>query len=163
MTRKLLIAFLSSLAVVAGEQQATDDPIIFFEKRIRPVLAERCYECHSQQAKKLKGALYLDSLDGMLKGGETGVAIVQGEPDKSRVIEAVRYGNPDLQMPPKNKLPDEAISDLTHWIKIGAPWPKEGAVAAIDQEAERRKKEHWAWQSVRVPELPRRPQAADLL
>ena len=102
----------------------------FFEKKIRPILAERCYECHSHQAKKLKSNLYLDSREGMLQGGDLGVALVLGEPEKSRLIEAVRYSNPDLQMPPKQQLPDTAIADLVEWVKMGAPWPEEGTQKA---------------------------------
>src|SRR5262245_42726823 len=84
----------------------------FFEKKIRPVLAERCYECHSHDAKKLKAGLYLDSREGMLQGGDLGVALVLGEPEKSRIIEAIRYANPDLQMPPKQKLAETVVADF---------------------------------------------------
>jgi cytochrome c553 len=131
----------------------------FFEKKIRPILAERCYECHSHQAKKLKANFYLDSREGMLQGGDLGVALVLGEPEKSRIIEAIRYTNPDLQMPPKEQLPQTAIADLIEWIKMGAPWPDEGApkVAPSDEEnreVKKRQREHWAWQPVRVQPPP---------
>jgi cytochrome c553 len=131
----------------------------FFEKKVRPVLAERCYECHSHQAKKLKANLYLDSRDGMLQGGDTGVAIVLGEPEKSRLVEAIRYTNADLQMPPKQKLPDAVIADFIEWIKLGAPWPKEEAprpalAATEPTEQQKRKREHWAWQPIRAPIPP---------
>ena len=132
----------------------------FFEKKIRPVFAEHCYECHSQKAKKLKGDLYLDSRAGLLKGGETGVAIVLGEPDKSKLIEAIRHTNPDLQMPPKIKLSDAVIADIAKWIKLGAPWPEEVAAKLAESkvanpDAEKQKREHWAWQPIRVPSPPR--------
>ncbi|MBI4662172.1 MAG: PSD1 domain-containing protein, partial [Verrucomicrobia bacterium] len=133
---------------------ADDMGIEFFEKKIRPVLAEYCYECHSHTAKKLKADLYLDHREGLLQGGESGVAVVLGEPDKSRLIEAIRYTNSDLQMPPKKKLPEAVIADLVEWIKMGAPWPEEPKLQIADSnrenpEAEKRKRDHWAWQPIR--------------
>src|SRR5262245_39862057 len=104
---------------------ATPEGIEFFEKKIRPVLVEHCHSCHSHQAKKPRGGLYLDSRDALLKGGESGPAVVPGRPEQSRLIEAIGYKNPDLQMPPKARLPETAIADLANWIKMGAPWPKE--------------------------------------
>src|SRR5205085_11101072 len=77
----------------------------FFEKKIRPLLVENCYKCHSATSQKLKGGFRLDSKEMALKGGESGkLAIVPGDPEKSLLIEAVRYNNTDLQMPPKKKL-----------------------------------------------------------
>src|SRR5205814_1978351 len=97
----------------------------FFESKIRPLLADQCLACHSVKAKKLKGKLHADSLQGLLKGGETGPVLVPGAPEKSRMIEAIGYKNQDLQMPPESKLSDAQIADLTEWVKLGAPWPKE--------------------------------------
>src|SRR6266487_4304576 len=97
----------------------------FFENKVRPILAKNCYKCHSTQAEKVRGSLLLDSKEGTLKGGETGPAIVPGDPDKSLLIKAVRYTDPDLQMPPKgDKLSDEQINDLVTWVKMGAPDPR---------------------------------------
>src|SRR4051794_17539733 len=97
----------------------------FFESRIRPLLADNCYKCHSQLSEKVKGGLLLDTREGTLKGGETGAAIVPGDPEKSLLIKAVRYTDPDLQMPPKNKKLSEAqIADLVAWVKMGAPDPR---------------------------------------
>src|SRR5690348_11396492 len=76
----------------------------FFEKQVRPLLIKHCYQCHSSQAKVLKGGLRLDSRDGWMKGGDSGPSIVPGEPDKSPLIEAVRYES--LEMPPRGKLPE---------------------------------------------------------
>lgn len=95
----------------------------FFEKQVRPLLAERCYECHSD-ASKVKGGLALDSRETILKGGDSGAALVAGLPEKSLLIEAVRYNNRDLQMPPKKRLSDSEIQTLETWIKIGAPDPR---------------------------------------
>src|SRR5262245_22989423 len=98
--------------------------IEFFEKKVRPILAEHCFGCHSAQAKKLRGGLRLDSRAGLLTGGDTGPVLLPGQPEKSRLIEAVRYINVDLRMPPRGKLPDAAVADLVAWVKMGAPWPK---------------------------------------
>src|SRR5436305_5824605 len=95
----LLCAAVSPAPTPSGEQ------IEFFEKKIRPVLVENCFKCHSASSEKLKGALKLDSREAALAGGDSGKpAIVPGEPEKSLLIEAVRYGNADLQMPPKKQL-----------------------------------------------------------
>lgn len=153
------------LASVATLLAATAPPnhdvagIEFFEKKIRPILAEHCYECHSHQAKKLKADLYLDSREGLLQGGESGVAIVLGEPDKSRLIEAIRYGNSDLQMPPKKRLPDSAVAALVQWVKMGAPWPEEpkpkiAELAKVISDMEKNRREHWAWQPIREHNPP---------
>jgi len=94
----------------------------WFENKIRPVLVERCYKCHSSQSDKLKGGLRLDSPAGMLKGGESGQpAIVPGDAERSRLIEAIRYKNEDLQMPPpkQGKLSEEQIAHFVAWVKHG--------------------------------------------
>ena len=101
----------------------------FFEKKIRPVLVDRCYSCHSATAPKVKGGLRLDSLEEALKGGDTGPAFVPGNPDKSLLVEAVSYKNVDFRMPPKGRLPADQIADLTEWVRRGAPWPKSAAAA----------------------------------
>src|SRR5436190_20184663 len=99
-----------------GQAVPTAEQVEFFENKVRPIFAEHCYSCHSQKAEKLKGGLRLDSADTLLKGGTTGPAIIRGEPDKSLLIKAVRYTDPDLQMPPKNKkLSSEQIATLDAW------------------------------------------------
>src|SRR5947208_3135635 len=122
------------LVLVGGipARVAAAEDFDFFEKKIRPVLVERCYKCHSVQSAKLKGGLLLDSREGVLKGGENGPVLVPGDPDKSRLIEAERYKTYDLQMPPKEKLSDEQIADLVAWVKMGAPDPRAGAGVVID-------------------------------
>lgn len=79
----------------------------FFEKRVRPVLATACFDCHSHQSEKLKGGLFLDSREGVLQGGDSGSAAVIGDPDASRIIRAIEYDDVDLQMPPKSRLQSE--------------------------------------------------------
>ena len=96
----------------------------FFEKKIRPVLVDRCYRCHSVQSGKSKGGLFLDSREALLKGGDSGPAIVPGHPEKSVLIKAVRHEVDGLQMPDKEKLAEEHINDLVAWVRIGAPDPR---------------------------------------
>ncbi len=133
--------------------ELTPSQIQFFENKIRPVLADHCYQCHSTQAEKVKGGLLLDTREGTLKGGETGPAVVPGDPEKSLLIKAVRYTDPDLQMPPKDKkLSAEQIADLETWVKAGAPDPRDASAA---QKAWRdSSREHWAWQPLTRPSVP---------
>jgi len=100
----------------------------FFEKKIRPIFVERCYECHSVD-KKVKGGLLLDTAEGWRKGGDTGPAIVPGDVEKSLLIKGIRYHDTDFQMPPKNKLPEAEIAALEQWVKQGAPDPRTHTVA----------------------------------
>src|SRR2546422_7191357 len=106
-----LAAFLIAAPVVrsSGAEPAAQQ-VEFFETKIRPLFAEHCYSCHSEKAEKVKGGLRLDTPETVLKGGSSGPIIVAGDPDGSPLIKAVRYTDPDLQMPPKNKkLPEEKI------------------------------------------------------
>jgi hypothetical protein len=130
------IVLLCGAAGRAADLPPVADPpagITFFETKIRPVLAASCYKCHAATAEKIKGGLLLDTREGMLRGGETGEAVVPGDLDKSLLIEAIRYGNPDLSMPPKKaggKLPDAVIHDFEAWVKMGAPYPHAAGFAA---------------------------------
>ncbi len=135
--------------------------IEFFEKKVRPILVASCYECHSAKAEKLKGGLLLDSAKGVAVGGDSGEAVVPGDPEASLLILSVRWADKDTQMPPKQKLPDEQIRVLEQWVKMGAPDPRTqdaagGAGAAARPSAinidEGRK--FWAFQPVKKPWLP---------
>jgi len=132
----------------------------FFEKNIRPLLIQRCYECHSLEAKKTKGGLSLDSKQGMLKGGDLGPAVEPGKPDDSLLIQAVRYQEDDLKMPPKGKLSANEIALLSQWVAMGAPDPRlettpAPAKQAFDIESRR---SFWAFQP---PENPAPPPVRD--
>ncbi|MEQ8787202.1 MAG: DUF1553 domain-containing protein [Pirellulaceae bacterium] len=119
-----------SIAIAAEtEPQLTSAQRDFFEKKIRPVLVQRCYECHSAKADMAEGKLLLDSRAAMHQGGETGPAIVPGEPNNSLLLAALRYE--DLEMPPDGKLADAVIADFERWIKMGAPDPR-AATQAMD-------------------------------
>jgi hypothetical protein len=148
----LAIVALGCLAAPVVADPLDQGTVEFFEKHVRPVLAEYCYQCHSSRAKKLKGGLRLDSRAALLGGGDSGPALVPGQPEKSRLVEAISYKNADLQMPPRGKLPAAAVADLTTWVKQGAPWPAERSakVPALPAEfdLQRRKHEHWAWQPI---------------
>jgi len=110
----------------ADVSRGADSPeaLAFFETRIRPILVSQCYECHSEAAKKRKGGLWLDTRDGLRKGGSSGAVLVPGEPEKSLLIRALRYSDDDLQMPPKQKLSEAQIADFVAWVKTGAVDPR---------------------------------------
>ena len=114
MNKILLLSILIGASILerAPAADLTRDQLDFFENKIRPVLADNCYKCHSTLAEKVKGDLLLDSREGWLKGGESGQVIVPGDPEASLLIKAVRYTDPDLQMPKDKKLPDDEIADL---------------------------------------------------
>src|SRR5204863_6784004 len=140
-----MAAMIASLTAAFASSENTG--FDFFERKIRPIFVERCYECHSPQAEKLKGGLLLDTKEGVLKGGDTGPAIVPGNREKSLLIKAVRYASEDLQMPPKNKkLSDEQIADLEEWVKMGAPDPRTGQGTAAPKNSASK---HWAFQPVK--------------
>src|SRR5262245_29556399 len=120
----------------------------FFEKKIRPVLSEHCYKCHSAEAekdKKLKGGLRLDTRDGMRKGGDSGPAIVPGKADESLLVQALRYDG-DLKMPPTKKLPDIVVADIERWVAMGAPDARTGtATAAKSGMSIEEGRKYWAY------------------
>src|SRR5215204_3522135 len=124
----IAVTFLSVSAVAVAATDIAGQE--FFEKSIRPLFVERCYECHSAQSKKLKGGLKVDTLEDLLKGGDTGPAIVAGDAEASLLIKAVRWSDPDVEMPPKNKLKPEQIAALEKWVKMGAPHTGKAATPA---------------------------------
>ena len=141
-----LAAATTTLSAVAAPAKLDPDQLAFFEKKIRPVLAEQCYSCHSAKAEKLKGGLYLDSREGWQKGGLSGAALVPGKPAESLLISAVRYEG--LEMPPKEQLPADEIALLEKWVAIGAPDPREAPAVKVDP------KKLWAWQRLQKPAVP---------
>jgi hypothetical protein len=148
-----LMALLACTLSVSAADPGTD----FFEKKVRPVLVEHCYKCHSAAAKQPKGGLALDSHAGLRTGGESGPAVVPGKPQDSLLLKAVRYTDDGLRMPPKGKLPDGVVADLEKWVAMGAPDPRaEGKPAAADKKPidvhEGRK--FWAFQPPRRHPVP---------
>ena len=136
-----------AMGVGAAEPAGAD----FFEKKIRPVLVEHCYECHGE--KKQKGGLRLDGAAATMTGGDSGPALVPGEPARSLLIKAVSWSDPELQMPPKNQLTGAQIAALTDWVKMGAPDPRTNLpVASRHQSAGRTN--HWAYQPILDSPVP---------
>src|SRR6267142_5988852 len=150
----LLAAFLfAGLPIRAADP--TSEQIEFFESKVRPIFAEHCYTCHSEKAEKLKGGLRLDAPEAILKGGDTAPAIVPGDVEGSLLIKAVRYTDPDLKMPPKNKkLSAEQIASLEAWVKMGAPLPRSTAASHPPDEIAKVRARHWAFQPVKKPPAP---------
>ena len=116
----LFAVLLIPVATHAAESQGDT----FFREKVQPILSQRCFKCHSH-GEKMKGNLLVDSRDALLTGGDTGPAVVPGDPAKSLIIEAIGYKNEEMQMPPKGeKLTAPQIATLTEWVKLGAPWPE---------------------------------------
>ena len=131
----------------AGTKDAAG--IDFFETKIRPVLVEHCYECHA--AKKSRGGLALDSREGLLQGGDKGPAVVPGKADESLLIRSVRHTLPDLKMPKKKPMLDDAIiADFVRWVNLGAPFPAPRA-SKIDP----RSLDWWSLKPIVRPEVPK--------
>ncbi|SIO61595.1 Planctomycete cytochrome C [Singulisphaera sp. GP187] len=159
---RIVAVSIALLAVAAGSPGSVaaaapgQDGNTFFEKNIRPILVERCYECHSKQSKKIRGGLSLDLKDGWVKGGDLGPSIEPGKPDTSLLIQAVRYDDEDLKMPPKGKLSEREVALLTEWVAMGAPDPRSGdaptpAKTQIDAESGR---SFWAFRAPVDPPVP---------
>jgi len=147
-----VVCAASLLCAAMSARSAETDGNAWFESKIRPLLVERCFECHSE--KKHKGGLRLDSKAAWQKGGETGPAVVPGHPESSLLMKAVGWTDKELQMPPKKQLAADEIALLEQWIKMGAPDPRDGALVVakgVDMVAGRK---HWAFQPVSNPEPP---------
>ena len=132
------------------------EQIQFYEQQAQPILADNCYKCHSHQADKIKGDFLLDSREALLKGGETGPAVVPGEPEKSLLIKAVRHIDEDLQMPPKKKLSDQQIAVLVQWVKLGVPYSATSPIASAPRYKKLTDEDRkwWSFQRVRAVQPP---------
>ena len=142
--------FRATWLIISGTiaSAAAEAGTAFFEKEIAPILEQRCYKCHSHKSGKAKNGLVLDSRSGWEKGGGSGPAVIPGKPDKSLLIEAVRYENEELEMPPKGKLPANEIALLEKWVAMGAPDPRKSKVPKIDPA------KLWALQPIRKRDPP---------
>ena len=154
--RSLLGPILLALSASAAEQAATPTAaqLEFFEKEVRPVLADNCYKCHGP--KKQKSGLRLDSRELILKGGEVGPVVVLGKPEASRLILAINHAkSKDVEPMPSadEKIPAKAIASLTEWVRQGLPWPAESSPVAHDP------RNHWAFKTVATPTTPTLPPA----
>ena len=132
----------------------------FFEKKIRPILIESCYECHSAKSKSLKAGLLLDRKAGWERGGKNGAVIIPGEPNKSILMNALRYNNHDLQMPPSGKLNRTIIADFQKWISEGAHDPRDStleevfAVGGLKAKSLEEGRKFWAFKPIKLSPLP---------
>jgi len=135
------VAIAAGLVAGALPVGADDGGVEFFEKRIRPVLSNHCYECHSEDAGKRKGGLWLDRRAGWQVGGDSGPVIVPGEPEESLLLTAMKHADPKLEMPPAKKLPSSVIEDFARWIAMGAPDPRDSGLVVkagdVDWDAAR--------------------------
>lgn len=152
-----VLLFVLAIPVLGEEPSTTsfsESDLEFFEKKVRPLLVQHCYECHGPEEQE--GSLRLDSRKSLLKGGDTGPAVIPGQPKKSEMIAALRHDPDGYQMPPSGKLPSKEIALLTEWVKRGAPWPAE----EVDEQqtgeefnlTERAR--HWSFQPVVRPPVP---------
>jgi hypothetical protein len=151
-TRLLTLGWLLALSGMASGAEgpkSSGPETELFERRIRPILTENCFECHGPQ--KQRGGLRLDSAEALQKGGDNGPVIKPGDPENSLLIQAVRQTG-ELKMPPKKKLPAEAVDALTAWVNSGAHWP--ASARAGGSQAEDAWKRHWAFQPIRNPVPP---------
>ena len=149
-----LLGLLAGVSVCLGQTGDSD----FFERKIRPVLADQCYECHGSESAALKGGLRLDTRDGLLKGGESGAVVSLGKPSESLLIKALRHVDPKLAMPHKKpKLPEAVLVDFERWISEGAVWTVEAAGSKPKKFdiAERKAAQAWLWQSPRPQVVPK--------
>src|SRR5436190_11545978 len=154
-------SIIAVVALLIGSPLAAAPPsqegIAFFEQKIRPVLVEHCYACHSAQAreaKKLQAKLFLDTAAGVLAGGDNGPALVAGKPAESLLIKALKYDG--VEMPPAGKLSDEVIADFAKWIEMGAPDPRGGdAPMAARREIDLSEgRKWWSFQPLKVVAPP---------
>ena len=141
---------------IAYGEVANPDQLEFFEKQVRPVLIKHCYECHSHQAEKLKAGLLLDSRSGLLRGGDSGPAIVPNDAKASLLVSSIQYDS--FEMPPKGKLSDDEVKALETWVEHGACWPEEPEPSSEKIKPpfnlQDRKSSHWAWQPITNPIPP---------
>src|SRR5262249_50200509 len=153
MKRIVILAFIMALLSgpsAAEEPRPTPEQLRFFETKVRPILADNCYRCHGP--KKQSNGLRLDSRAALRAGGDSGPAIVPGEPAKSLLIRAINHEGPE--MPPKTMLKPEQIANLTAWVKMGAPWPADAPVTGSRGKITDEDRKFWAFQALTDPPLP---------
>jgi len=164
LTHARRLAVVPLAALMAGTAGRSADPpgpdparVAFFEKKVRPILVEHCYTCHSADTKPA-GGLRVDDRNGLLTGGNTGPAVVPGDPGKSLLLRRVTQTDPKRRMPADGPaLTAEQVADLTTWIKDGAAWPAlrvPASIGAAKPEYDRLRKEHWAWRPLTDPKVP---------
>lgn len=129
-----LLLLLGGLGTAFAADSSSAAGRAFFETKIRPILVEQCYECHSAESEKLGGKLLLDQRAGLLQGGESGPAIVAGDPEASILVQALRWEH-DLEMPPEDPLSEPVVQDFVRWVEMGAPDPRSGELKEVAGKA----------------------------
>lgn len=137
-----------------ADKPATAEQLAFFEKKIRPVLVDQCYSCHSADASKVKGGLLLDTRDGLRKGGDSGPGVVAGDADASLLVRALRHQDDNLKMPPKEKLADSVIADFERWVAMGAPDPRTISAKATTSISIEEGRKFWSFQPPKKAKAP---------
>lgn len=157
------ITIAATIAATSGTLFAADEPTQaltkaqtdFFESKVRPMLVDKCYKCHSATSEKVKGGLQLDTRNSLLTGGNTGPGFIPGKPAESLLIRAVNGSDPDLQMPPKGeKLTPQQVADLTQWVRMGGPDPRVASAVSTTNAYAGVGRQHWAFQPVKKPSVP---------
>lgn len=132
--RRLFCALAGAMLLMTPAARAADsEGADFFEKNVRPLLAERCFACHSASSNPVMGGLRMDTREGLLKGGNRGAALVPGQPELSLLLRAVLHTEGNLKMPPGNKLTEAEVAAIAQWVKMGAPWGLQPAPAPAAQ------------------------------
>jgi hypothetical protein len=143
-------AWISAVLIgLGGAAPASGADDTFFEAKIRPVLAGTCFRCHGGE--RVAGKLRVDSRASLLKGGASGPAVIPGAPERSLLVQALRYEGDGPHMPPKKRLPPDVGAAFAAWVKAGAPWPAKAPPFPAPTVQARR---HWALLPVRCPRLP---------
>lgn len=160
---QILTLFSGNAALITMQQSAepsvqqTAADLQFFEAEVRPILVQHCYECHSGDSRILRGGLRLDFRDGVLRGGDSGPAVIPGDVQSSLLLQSIRYES--LQMPPAGRLSEQDVAILSDWVRRGAPDPRADVPAAklrpVDWEAA---EQHWAFQSLAAVQVPNEPE-----
>jgi len=145
------------LVMCTSAQTQSGDPVEFFEMKVRPLLAAQCFACHTATA---MGGLVMKSREALLKGGDSGPAIVSGHPDQSLLIQAVRQTHDRLKMPPQSRLAEEQIENLVTWVRAGAVWPDDSPAASAARQEGRyvirqEQRDFWSFQPPSPVDLPR--------
>lgn len=156
--RRLILILICTKTFLYGQINHIDDD--FFEIKIRPVLIDRCYSCHSTEGDKIKAGLLLDTKDGLLRGGDSGPALVPHNAEASLLYQLIRGDDPDRLMPPKGKeLSQDQVLDFKRWIDAGAPDPRLGKSITAFEHIQNQGREHWAFKP--IPQHSTDPQSLD--
>ena len=149
-----LLILLGLFFAAQGRSEPTPEQIQFFESTIRPVLVDSCFECHSKEAGQSKGGLSLDTRFGLRQGGNSGPGVVEGSLEDSWLWLSISHAEPDYEMPPKSKLPDEVLADFKTWIEMGAPDPRVGEAEVVSEIDIEEGKQFWSFQTPRRTSPP---------